>query len=330
MPADTLSPLLQLLLQGTGNNNNSWGTNANNSVFTPLENAIAGSVIISTTGGTYTLTDDESRASTIIVQGALVSTLTIVVPARSKWWRFYVDTDGAVLAKTAAQVTPINLPTRRETKCFYDIANSIIRREDASKVGELFYHGGTTAPSGAMVCNGATPLRASFPDLFGSINTIWGAGNGTTTFTLPNGQDTNRFLRSSGGAIAVGTYQASQNKSHTHTGSGTTSTESADHTHTGSGTTSGQSVSHTHGFTAVLGPNGVTYAPNAGSSSGAAAAAGSNTGAASADHSHTYSFGTSGVSAFHTHTYSFTTSTGSADGAEARPESMVGLLCIRY
>ena len=52
--------------------------------------------------------------------------------------------------------------------------------------------------------------------------------------------------------------------------------------------------------------------------------------ATNTDHTHNFSGTTGGESANHTHTYSFTTSTGSADGAEARPESAAALICIRY
>jgi hypothetical protein len=116
---------------------------------------------------------------------------------------------------------------------------------------------------------------------------------------------------------------------HSHTGSGTTGTESVDHVHTG--TTAGESVGHTHriyGTTWAEGDHrhGMAYAPSKLVGAGTLdrvggaqdhtdittmpAGAHSHTmdftsGANSV--SHTHSFGTGGRSAAHTHTYSFTT-----------------------
>lgn len=42
-----------------------------------------------------------------------------------------------------------------------------------------------TAPSGWLLCNGANISRAAYPKLFRVIGISSGAGNGTTTFTLP-------------------------------------------------------------------------------------------------------------------------------------------------
>ncbi len=53
--------------------------------------------------------------------------------------------------------------------------------------GEMRMWAGTAAsvPSGWLVCNGASILRASYPDLFAAIGTTWGAVDGAH-FTLPD------------------------------------------------------------------------------------------------------------------------------------------------
>lgn len=45
---------------------------------------------------------------------------------------------------------------------------------------------GTTAPSGWLKCNGAAISRATYAGLFAAIGTTWGAGDGSTTFNLPD------------------------------------------------------------------------------------------------------------------------------------------------
>ncbi len=45
---------------------------------------------------------------------------------------------------------------------------------------------GATAPDGYLLCNGGEISRAIYSDLFSAIGTIYGVGNGTTTFNLPD------------------------------------------------------------------------------------------------------------------------------------------------
>lgn len=53
-------------------------------------------------------------------------------------------------------------------------------------VGRLEIFAVQSAPPGYLQCNGATASRDTFSDLFAAIGTTFGAGNGTTTFTLPD------------------------------------------------------------------------------------------------------------------------------------------------
>lgn len=44
----------------------------------------------------------------------------------------------------------------------------------------------TTAPAGWLLCNGSAISRTTYVDLFNAIGTTYGAGDGTTTFNIPN------------------------------------------------------------------------------------------------------------------------------------------------
>ncbi len=48
------------------------------------------------------------------------------------------------------------------------------------------YAGGTVPPSGYLLCDGSAVSRATYAALFTAISTTWGAGNGTTTFNVPD------------------------------------------------------------------------------------------------------------------------------------------------
>lgn len=99
--------------------------------------------------------------------------------------------------------------------------------------GTILATGRTSAPSGYLMCDGSSVLRASYPDLFTAIGTAFGAADGTH-FNVPDlrgqflrgvdqgtGRDPNaasRTAMSSGGNTGnnVGSIQGYEIQSHTH------------------------------------------------------------------------------------------------------------------
>lgn len=84
----------------------------------------------------------------------------------------------------------------------------------------IIMHPSSTPPDGYMEANGATISRSVFAWLFGKIGTSYGAGDGSTTFKIPDlrgefvrGWDNGRGVDSGRG---IGTAQADQNQAHTH------------------------------------------------------------------------------------------------------------------
>lgn len=53
---------------------------------------------------------------------------------------------------------------------------------------------GATAPTGFLKCDGAAVSRVTYAALFNVIGTTYGAGNGTTTFNVPNTANTVIFV----------------------------------------------------------------------------------------------------------------------------------------
>lgn len=45
---------------------------------------------------------------------------------------------------------------------------------------------GSTAPTGWLLCHGQAISRTDYATLFAAIGTTWGAGNGSTTFNVPD------------------------------------------------------------------------------------------------------------------------------------------------
>lgn len=54
--------------------------------------------------------------------------------------------------------------------------------------GSLLMWSTNTAPTGYLECSGAAVSRTTYANLFAIIGTVWGSGDGSTTFNLPNMQ----------------------------------------------------------------------------------------------------------------------------------------------
>jgi len=52
--------------------------------------------------------------------------------------------------------------------------------------GAIFVYCGANTPDGYLFCNGSPVSRATYPNLFSAIGTTYGAGDGRTTFNLPD------------------------------------------------------------------------------------------------------------------------------------------------
>lgn len=101
--------------------------------------------------------------------------------------------------------------------------------------GAVVAYGGTSAPTGFLMCDGTAVSRATYSALFTAIGTAHGTGDGSTTFNLPDYRG--RFLRGVDGSAGVdpdkasrtamatggntgnnvGSVQSDQNASHNHT-----------------------------------------------------------------------------------------------------------------
>lgn len=177
--------------------------------------------------------------------------------------------------------------------------------------GAVFCIAVATIPSGYLECNGAAVSRTTYAALFAIIGTQYGAGDGSSTFNIPDlrgefvrGYDHGRGT-DSGRNIA--SNQSSQNKEH-------------DHSVSLSGTTSNKSLTGnirkiSEGFRVQGSASGVFSKTNDGNNS--------VTGSSSTSP-------VSGVDfdASHTHTFSVSGDTGS-QGSESRPRNVAMMYVIK-
>jgi microcystin-dependent protein len=164
--------------------------------------------------------------------------------------------------------------------------------------GAIWEFGGTAAPTGWLLCNGAVVARSTYPNLFAAISTRFWDGTTSvspTQFQLPNfsgragvgvgsGQFATVGARGGEADTALPTHTHSvpahvhSGPSHTHTTSAHVHTETS-HTHTGgahthgvgahshtfSGTASTDNASHSHGLTGSVTDNQTDFVTRLGS-----------------------------------------------------------------
>ena len=75
------------------------------------------------------------------------------------------------------------------SKCATGVGSSVVTSSDPTPLppaGALMPYAGAAEPSGWLFCNGREVSRSTYANLFSAIGTIYGAGNGSTTFNLPD------------------------------------------------------------------------------------------------------------------------------------------------
>jgi microcystin-dependent protein len=88
-----------------------------------------------------------------------------------------------VKARLTTTGTPSDLPI---TELADIIAPLVTPQVDSVPSGAVLDFAGATPPSGYLLCQGQAVSRTTYSTLFGAIGTTWGAGDGSTSFNLPD------------------------------------------------------------------------------------------------------------------------------------------------
>lgn len=215
--------------------------------------------------------------------------------------------------------------------------NKLQQQVGDSMTGMVSAFAMSAAPSGWLKCNGAAVSRTTFASLFARIGTVFGAGDGVSTFGVPDlrglflrGLDDGRGVDA---ARALGTFQDMMMQSHAH---GASAAAVGDHVH---GAWTDAQGWHGHG----VNDPGHNHRVNSGSVQVNGLAPGGgygpyNAGASPFDtdwkgtgitiagdgvHAHNVGIGGGGT---HTHGIAVEAS----GGHETRPKNMALLFCIKY
>jgi microcystin-dependent protein len=173
------------------------------------------------------LAHDTILASTVVVRtapagGGTLLSLTTDYTLGSEDARLTTEA-GSTVNTTLAVVNGAFLNTALYVS--YKTVGDYAEAEDATPSGSILMFAGSTAPLNWLLCDGTAVSRATYNKLFQAIGTTWGAGNGTTTFNLPDmrgaapsGVGTTPAFYTQSETIALGQKYNDQIQGHFHQG----------------------------------------------------------------------------------------------------------------
>ena len=251
-----------------------------------------------TVTGTNSLIGTSVPPYTSYVAGMTLS----FIPVATNTGAVTIDVDGLgaknVFVGSTSAFTGGELVSGQIAQIEYDgVRFQLMNVQATVPAGGIMAFGRSSPPSGWLAANGATVSRTTYAALFAAIGTAFGAGDGTTTFGLPDLRD--RVAIGSGTLYALASTGGSKDAivvSHTHTG--TTSTI-GNHQHLSPD--SQNFVTTTTG--AIYGGGGASL----------------------------FSSGSNLTQAAGTHNHTFTTDSTGSSGTNANLQPYIGLLhCIKF
>jgi|MGYP003632726121 microcystin-dependent protein len=129
----------------------------------------------------------------------------------------------------------------------YNFNGSDLTGIEGTATGTILPWSASSLPTGFLECAGAAVSRSTYSALFAIVGTTYGAGDGSSTFNLPNladnvpvGKSNNKALASTGGANTV-SVTATGNVGGSTANATISTAQLASHTHGGGGNVQGSS-----------------------------------------------------------------------------------------
>jgi microcystin-dependent protein len=175
---------------------------------------------------------DGTLADLTVPKQAQIGMGTVVTTTDGRRW-VYTGTGGKTLTASYVEMSdvtpewaaisnkPATFAPSAHTHVIADITGLAVLLTAAAPAGIVQYTAAAAAPAGWLICDGSLASRATYAALFAAIGTTYGAGDGVTTFRLPDLRG--EFIRGLDGGRGVdvdrtlGSFQADSFKAHTHT-----------------------------------------------------------------------------------------------------------------
>jgi len=185
----TYTPNRGYELQGTGDNVDAWGPPLN-ADFTLIDKNLSASLAVSMSSSNVTLNSTQAQNLIFALSGTLLANVSLLYPQVGGFFIVDNQTTGNFTVSvftTAGGSSGIRL-TQGSRYLLYSDGTNIKTANDFTTVptGTILDFGGSTAPPGFALCSGQALSRTTDAALFAVIGTTWGAGDGSTTFNVPD------------------------------------------------------------------------------------------------------------------------------------------------
>ena len=203
------------------------GASLNAEAWSASVNYVVGDVVYTTTGKTYRCIDPNINDNPDTDDGSDWFLMTLALGENSNTayrgdrGKTAYDHSQVAHAPSNAQKNSDITKEEIEAKLTGTISSHAHAVVDTVPVGIVAFYSKTTAPTGWLKANGAAVSRSTYAALFSAIGTTFGAGDGTTTFNIPDLRG--EFIRGwdDGRGVDTGrafmSAQSDEFKSHMHT-----------------------------------------------------------------------------------------------------------------
>ncbi|ELY4600371.1 tail fiber protein [Cronobacter malonaticus] len=158
-----------------------------NTGWVPINNY--GVTQITMTSGSVVMSSLQAAKDRIIITGTLTSNVNLIFPAWIKSWVVHNNCTGnfSITCRTASGSGVIVIPGL-VSRLFCDGVNISDETYNPNNdmVGMVAGFAMNSAPEGWLIANGSAVSRVTYARLFSRIGTLYGSGDGSTTFNLPD------------------------------------------------------------------------------------------------------------------------------------------------
>jgi len=140
-------------------------------------------------GANITMTRAQAAHPIIEVSGTLTNNVTVTFPPFIQIWTVMSSVTSGNYNLTFKPSSGAGVVIENGKSIIACNGTDIVRidgAENAMKTGTIYAYGGSVPPGDDLLCNGQAVSRTLQSSLFSAIGTKYGAGDGSTTFNVPN------------------------------------------------------------------------------------------------------------------------------------------------
>lgn len=178
-------------VQTTGSNTGTWGTVLNDNALSYIDQNLGGTTTLALSSSNVTLSTSQSRDLILVLTGTLLANVQITTACVGMFYVYNTTSGNFSVTITRGSGATV-IPPQNVVRSYVAISGSGIFPVGLPLPGTLHPYGGgsSTLPAwlqGEYVLpDGSAISRTTYANLFAIYGTTYGAGNGSTTFNVPD------------------------------------------------------------------------------------------------------------------------------------------------